>query len=143
MYSVSPDSRFVSADSLDENGGRRGRFVLSTLHVAWNARAVGGRAIALLRDDRVLAATDLGIQGVVSFGLTDVVLPLPGDLPADNVAVAGTTLYASSGERVFKRELAIGAADPTLQVAPSTPGYSDGFCYRRERWHPGGRATIQ
>ncbi|MCQ2388791.1 MAG: hypothetical protein MJ138_03680 [Kiritimatiellae bacterium] len=143
MYSVSPDSRFVSADTLDENGGRCGRFVLSTLHVAWNARAVGGRAIALLRDDRVLAATDLGIQGVVSFGLTDVVLPLPGDLPADNVAVAGTTLYASSGERVFKRELAIGAADPTLQVAPSTPGYSDGFNYSREHLHTGGRPTIQ
>ena len=143
LYSVSPDSRFVLADTLGEGGSRHGRFILSTLHVAWNARTVGGKALALLRDDRVLVATDLGVQGVVSFGLTDVILPLPNDLPADNVTVEGMTLYASSGNRVFRRELAMRAADPAAQVAPSTPDYSDGFNYCREHLHADGGPTIR
>ena len=106
--------------------------MLSNLHPAWNSKQVGGSAIALLADDRVLVATELGVQGVVSFGLTDIVLPLPGDLPVDNVAVEGNTLYASSGSRVFRRELRIRAADPKVVAAPSSPGYGDDFSYYRE-----------
>ena len=131
-YRVAPDSRFVLADTLDDNGASKGTYVLSNLHPAWNSRQVGGCAIALLADDRVLVATELGVQGVVSFGLTDIVLPLPGDLPVHNVAVEGNTLYASSGSRVFRRELRIKAADPKVVAAPSSPGYGDDFSYYRE-----------
>ena len=126
VYSVAPDSRFVMSEELRTDGSRTNRYVLSNLHLAWNARQVGGTALALLEDDRVLVATELGVQGVVSFGITDLVLPLPGDLPADNVAVVGRTLYAASGAKVFRRELAKPAADPTKRVAPSSPGYGDG-----------------
>ena len=143
LYSVAPDSRFVSADTLDGVGGRHGRFVLSALHLAWNARSVGGCALAVLQDDRVLVATDLGVQGVVSFGLTDVILPLPDDLPADNITVVGTTLYAASGKKVFRRELSVPAADSKRQVAPSTPTYGDGYNYCREHLHRNGHPTVR
>ena len=126
VYSVAPDSRFVMSEELRTDGSRTNRYVLSNLHLAWNARRVGGNALAVLEDDRVLVATELGVQGVVSFGITDLVLPLPGDLPADNIAVVGRTLYAASGAKVFRRELAKSAADPTKRVAPSSPGYGDG-----------------
>ena len=138
-YRVAPDSRFVLADTLGADGAATGTYVLSTLHLAWNARQVGANALALLADDRLLVATELGVQGVVSFGLTDLVLPLPGDLPADNIAVEGHTLYASSGPRVFRRELRIPAADPNVVAAPASPGYSDGFDYSREHLPVGRR----
>ena len=131
-YRVAPDSRFVLADTLDAAGRTTGTYALSTLHIAWNARQVGANALALLADDRVLVATELGVQGVVSFGITDLILPLPGDLPADNIAVEGRTLYVSSGAHVFRRELRIPAADPAVTAAPTSPGYNDGFDYSRE-----------
>lgn len=130
-YSVSPDSRFVTAESIMPDGSVSQKYANSNLHVAWNATSVGGYALAVLADDRVLVATDIGVQGVVSFGLTDLILPLPGDLPADNIFVDGTTLYVSSQSRVFKRELAIAGADPSEQSQPHSPGYGDGP-YSRE-----------
>ena len=131
-YRVASDSRFVLADTLDADGRATGTYALSTLHIAWNARQVGANALALLADDRVLVATELGVQGVVSFGITDLILPLPGDLPADNIAVEGRTLYVSSGAHVFRRELRIPAADPAVTAAPTSPGYNDGLDYSRE-----------
>ena len=131
IYSVAPQSRFVTAESLMPDGARAQKYVLSTLHLAWNARKVGATALAVLEDDRVLVATDLGIQGVVSFGLTDLILPLPNDLPCDNLTVVGKTLYAASGDKVFKRELQRAAADRTKTVEPSSPGYGEGP-YSRE-----------
>lgn len=131
IYSVAPQSRFVTAESLMPDGARAQKYVLSNLHLAWNARKVGATALAVLEDDRVLVATDLGVQGVVSFGLTDLILPLPNDLPCDNLTVVGKTLYAASGDKVFKRELQRAAADRTKTVEPSSPGYGEGP-YSRE-----------
>ncbi len=97
VYSVSPTNRFVMTERVNEDGTRDQLNRLAPLELAWNATRVGGTALAVAADDRVWVATELGVQGVVSFGLADVVLPLPGDLPCDNVALVGTNLYASSG----------------------------------------------
>ena len=131
-YGVSPDSRFVMSERVKPDGSRDRRVRLAPLELAWNATRVGGTALAVAADDRVWVATELGVQGVVSFGIADVVLPLPGDLPCDNVALVGTNLYASSGERVFCRPVRVGAADPAVRGKPSTPGYDDGFWYSRD-----------
>ena len=91
--------------------------------------------MAVLADDRILAATELGIQGVVSFGITDLILPLPGDLPAEKVAVCGKVMYVASGDKIFYRELKIAGIDYNAPAsAPCSPGYGDGFWYERSHY---------
>ena len=88
--------------------------------------------LCVAADDRVFIATELGVQSIVSFGLNDVILPLPGDLPADKVRLEGNILYAASGDKIFRRPLAISApVEDAKPAAPKTPGYSDGFDYSR------------
>jgi len=142
VYSVRPDDRYVTSERLTADGTRDQRTRLGPLELAWNATRVGGTALALAADDRLWVATELGVQGVVSFGLDDAILPLPGDLPCDNVALVGNTLYAASGDRIFARPMKIGAADPTRKVKPSTPGYSDNFWYSREHEPAGGMGEL-
>ena len=122
--------RFLYAMSIQEDGSLNQLYPLAPLHLAHDCRIIGARDVDILEDDRVLAATELGIQGVVSFGLTDLILPLPGDLPADRVAVKDSMLYAASGERIFRRPLRKREAGGEA-VPPSSPGYSDGFWYAR------------
>lgn len=132
IYSVDPTNRFVMSEQRSDDGTRRGRIRHSPLELAWNVSQPGGKALAHADDDRLFVATELGVQGVVAFGLTDVVLPLPGDLPCDNVALIDKTLYASSGHRVFRRQVSRAAADSSKRVPPSTPGYYDGNMHCRE-----------
>ena len=88
--------------------------------------------LCVAADDRVFVATELGVQGIVSFGLNDLILPLPNDLPADKVRMEGNLLYAASGDKIFRRPLAISApADDGKPLPPKTAGYSDGFDYSR------------
>jgi len=142
VYSVSPTNRFVMTERARNDGTRDQLNRLAPLELAWNATRVGGTALALAADDRLWVATELGVQGVVSCGLTDVVLPLPDDLPCDNVALVGTNLYASSGERVFHRYVKTGAADLAKVQPPRTPGYGDDFWYSREHEPAGGMAEL-
>lgn len=126
VFSVSPDCRSVVSEAVKPDGSRCGRTLMGPFHLAWNSTVVGAKALAVLESGRLLAATELGVQAVVPFGIVDVIVPLPGDLACDNLAVIGRTLYAASGGRVFRRELAEGAADATKTVKPTTPEYWDG-----------------
>ena len=141
-YTVAPDNRFVMSERVRPDGAFDQRVRLAPLELAWNATRVGGTALTVAADDRIWVATELGVQGMVSFGLADVVLPLPGDLPCDNVALVGTTLYASSGDRVFRRSVKVGAADPANPSTPATPGYDDGFWYSRDHEPAGGVGEL-
>jgi len=151
-YSVNPTNRFVMARARAGEGVRTTDASASAqtlapavrhapLELAWNASRVGGAALALAADDRLWVATELGVQGVVSFGIADVVLPLPGDLPCNNVALVGTNLYASSGRRVFRRPVKVGAPVASCK-SPATPGYDDGFWYTREHEPAGGVGEL-
>ena len=124
--------RFLYAMSILPDGTLGQLYKLAPLHLAHDCRTIGASDLCVDTSDRVYAATELGIQGVVSFGLTDLILPLPGDLPVDRVAFGGSEknmLYAASGNRVFKRKMRVRAQDPSVQTSPTTPGYGDGFDY--------------
>ncbi len=143
VYSVDPGNRFVMAASVDRDGTRGAPQRQTPLTTIWDVRQPGGFALALCADDRLLVATEAGVQGVVAFGLADFILPLPGDLPADNVALVGNTLYAASGDRVFERPVKVAAADPAAPPrAPATPGYDDGFWYSRDHQVAGEPAVM-
>ena len=131
LYIADASRRFLYAMSILSDGTLADLYQLAPLHLAYDFCQAGASDIAVLADDRILAATELGIQGVVSFGLTDLILPLPRDLPADQVAVCGNTLYAASGNQIFVRELQIPAAGNDVPTVPESPGYGDGFYYAR------------
>jgi len=126
MYIADRGRRFLYAMSIMPDGTLGQLYKLAPLHLAHDCRTIGASDLCVDASDRVYAATELGIQGVISFGVTDLILPLPGDLPADRVAFGGqkmNILYAVSGNRVFKRELRIYARDPSVQVSPTTFDY--------------------
>lgn len=131
LYIADAARRFIYAMSILPDGSLDQCCKLAPLHLRYDFTIPGASDITVLADDRVLAATELGIQGIVSFGLTDLILPLPGDLPAERVTVYQNTLYAASGEQIFVRELKISAGKSDTANAPATPGYSDGFSYKR------------
>lgn len=124
LFSVSPDNRFVISERIGADGNRTEPIRLAPFELAWDVSRPGGFAIVrLAKNDRLLVATELGVQSVEPFGIADAVLPLPDDLKCDNVELRGDILYASSGTLVFERPL-----DPD---APA-PGYADEFWYSRE-----------
>lgn len=132
LYVADEARRFVYALSVMPDGSLKDCKPLAPIHLKYDFRRPGAADLAVLADDRVLVATELGVQGIVSFGLTDLILPLPGDLPAERVAVCGKTLYAASGDVIFTRELKIGGGDCLAPAAaPATAGYNDGYSYVR------------
>ncbi len=132
LYIADATRRFIYAISIMPDGSLANLYKLAPLHLAHDFRTPGATDLVVLSDDRVLAATELGVQGVVSFGLTDLILPLPGDRAAERIAVVGKTLYVSAGDKVFTRELKISAQqEDGAPVAPSSPEYADNFAYTR------------
>ena len=131
LYIADEPRRFIFAMNIKEDGSLENLSKLAPLHLKYDFLKAGASDIAVLANDRVLAATELGVQGVISFGLTDLILPLPDDLAADKIAVCGTTLYVLAGDKLFCRELKISGIEPNSP--PSTPdtGYGDGFPYMR------------
>jgi len=126
LYSVSPTNRFVMSERLSADGSRDRPVRLAPMDLAWDFREVGGRALAQDSNGRLFVATELGVQSVVTAGIVDCVLPLPGDLPCDNVTLEGRMLYASSGTNVFERQVICASADPNVFERPDTPHYWDG-----------------
>lgn len=129
LYIADARRRFIYAMSVREDGTLENLYRHAPLHIAYDCRTVGASGICIASCDRLFAATELGIQSVVSFGLMDLILPLPGDVPADAVALCGNLLYASSGGRVFRRPLQVSERQGLDPAAPNCPGYSDGFNY--------------
>ena len=132
LYVADAARRFVYAYTIQSDGTLSAQYKLAPFHLAHDCRVIGALDLCVAEDDRVFIATELGVQGIVSFGLNDVILPLPGDLPADKVRLEGNILYAASGDKIFRRPLAISApAADAKPAAPKTAGYSDGFDYSR------------
>ncbi|MCR4574961.1 MAG: hypothetical protein K5787_14475 [Lentisphaeria bacterium] len=132
LYVADSNRRFVYAYTIQPDGSLSAQYKLAPFHLAHDCRVIGALDLCVAADDRVFVATELGVQSIVSFGLNDVILPLPGDLPADKVRLEGNLLYAASGDKIFRRPLAIAApADDDKPSAPKTAGYSDGFDYSR------------
>jgi len=129
LYIADAGRRFIYAMSIKPDGTLKDLYKHAPLHLAYDCRTVGASGICIGADDRIFAATELGVQSVVSFGLMDAILPLPGDLPADRVALVDNLLYASSGEWVFCRPVKSVEKQGNLPVPPTSPGYGDGFDY--------------
>ncbi len=129
LYIADKKRRYIFAMSICPDGSLKDKYILAPLHLAEDCRKIGAVDICVDIQDRVYAATELGIQGIISFGITDSIIPLPGNLPVDQIAFGGLSndvLYAKSGNRIFRRQWKIrGLLENDAPVEPSTPSYND------------------
>ena len=124
LYVVDASRRDIFALTVEPDGSLGFPFQLAPIRLAHDATRLSATDLLTLENDRVLAATELGVQSSLSFGALDVVLPLPGDLPVDRIWMDGKTLYAQSGRRVFRRELLVAAARDDVITKPLSSYYA-------------------
>ena len=135
LYVADSRRRYIYAFKLSADGTFHGEFKHAQLFLAQDCRTIGATDCCIGQDDRLFAATELGIQCVCSFGLQDIILPLPGDAPAVRVALQGKLLYASDGKHAYRRPLAAsGERTSTMPVNSASPTYGDGFDYSRKHF---------
>ena len=75
------------------------------IHINAMATRLGSSGICSDAADYLYLATEWGIQITPAVGNLSTILPLPEDLPADEVCLEGNILYARSGKRYFKRTI--------------------------------------
>lgn len=108
LYVGCLDRGCVYATNICADGSLTGRYLQGALHMETDFRHPGAYDICVDANDRIFAATELGIQCIRSFGLIDVILPLPGKYIPKRVAFGGegmTYLYADCGDKVFRRKM--------------------------------------
>ena len=124
LYVVDASRRDIFALTVGRDGSLGFPFQLAPIRLAYDATRLSATDLLTLENDRVLAATELGVQSSLSFGALDVVLPLPGDAPAERIWMDGKTLYALSGRRVFRRELLVAVARDDVITKPLSSYYA-------------------
>ncbi len=124
LYIATPARRFVFAMSVRSDGSLTDFGKFGHLHLADDFAQPGAYDIVTDVQDRVYAATELGVQTFSSRSQNNCVLSLPGNLPVTGLAFGGPdgkTLYAASGDRVFKRSwLVAGRTNATPVTKPAT-----------------------
>ena len=116
LYIADSTRRYLFAMSIMPDGSLAQCCKLAPLYLHHDCRITGAKDITVLPDNRVVAATELGVQGVWCTGMIDLILPLPGDVPAEQIAYQDGMLYVSSGRTVYRRKL--------RTVPVDVPGYS-------------------
>lgn len=132
LYVTSRDSRNVYAFTLDSLGHPGGRYILAPIHEAYDIELVGCEDMCVSADDRVLLATQLGVQTSNSFGIVDGIIPLPDDKFAHRVWLADGFMYVMSEDgSVYQRKTTLSPHDGKSHCQPSRQTYGDNFDYSR------------
>ena len=138
-YAVSPDNTrlymaeqnraVVTAYTIQPDGNLTGRFVHAALHTETDSPVPGALDLCASSDDRVYAATVSGIQCIRSFGLIDVIVPLPdGHIPHEiefETVDGQPYLYAKTGEKIFRRRWFQGGRVSDIPTEPRNTSYYD------------------
>lgn len=101
--------------------------IFGPLHTPMDFRLPGAFDLCVDQDDRLYAATELGIQILRSGGFVDVILDNPENTPADRIWLTEDSwLYARCGEVTFRRKLRNKKpASPDQITPPQFLGYGD------------------
>lgn len=115
----------VYAASIRPDGSLEGLYLHSTLHMDTEFRYPGALDLCVDHEDRLYAATELGVQLVRSFGLIDVILENPAGKPAERIAIGEDGyLYARADGTVYRRRLKEKQpADMDRQTEPKNTDY--------------------
>ena len=111
LYIADSLRRVIYVGSIQENGDVTDIKTLASLQTYTDFRYPGATDICGDRYDRVYAATEMGIQCVRSYGLVELILPLPGNIVPLRVALKGDVLYADCGEKIFCRKIKLSEKD--------------------------------
>ncbi len=125
LYITDTERGYVFAYSIMSDGSLDCLYKLGTLHKSKDQRHIGGLDMAVDSNDRVYIASDIGVQCMTSFGIVDIILPLPSDVPAETVSLIGDTLYAVSGEKCFSRKICASEKNESDEVVLRHIGYYD------------------
>ncbi|MBQ9548764.1 MAG: hypothetical protein IJV01_06385 [Bacteroidales bacterium] len=137
LYLACSGRRFVYALTLDAQGAPAADgaqlYKLAPIHEAHDICRVGCEDLCVSRDDRLFAATQLGVQTINSNGLPDFILPLPGDEAAERVWISGDKRLwvQAQGGKVYSRRILLSPHDGKTRCLPSKQRYNDGFDYAR------------
>ena len=115
------------AAAIHPDGSLGGTYVHGVLHLNSNFAVPGATDFCVDAEDRIYAATEVGIQTIRSFGLIDVIITNPENRPAERLAIGNDGyLYAMCKERVYRRLLNNKQpADPMTASAPKYTSYYD------------------
>jgi len=127
MYIADKRRGCVYATTINPDGTLGGVYTHGALHHKTDFRYPGAFDICVDNEDRVYAATEIGIQCIRSFGLIDVILENPCGRHADKITVGNDGyLYAVYGHNCYRRKLNGKAAPhPTEKNEPKQVWYYD------------------
>ncbi|MBQ7170712.1 MAG: SMP-30/gluconolactonase/LRE family protein [Clostridia bacterium] len=121
------DRGCVYACSILADGSLQDRQMLTSLHTLTDWTVPGALSLCVDREDRVYAATELGIQVIRSFGQVEGIVPLPDGAVPEEIAFGGEEngwLYARNGDTVWRRRWKVpGKASETALTEPKTRTY--------------------
>lgn len=125
LYTAAPDRRFIFAWSLQNDGTLKDREKFGHLDLADDFHFPGAFDVETDVQDRVYAATELGIQTFSSQSEHNCILPLPGNRTVKKIVLtadAAPCMYAECADgKIFRRPwLVSGISEETPVTAPST-----------------------
>jgi len=127
LYAGDCDRGCVYALTIHPDGSLDAPYLHAALHMETDFRHPGALDLCVSSDDRVYAATECGIQAVRSFGLIDVIVPLPDrQIPLQIAFGTEDTpyLYARSRDGIYRRRwLSGGRICPDATAEPQYTSY--------------------
>lgn len=125
LYSGDRNYPVIYAQSVLPNQKMSEKKTLAYLHTESEYEYSGAFDLVLDEQDRIYAATEMGIQCVRSFGLVDVILPLPqGEIPR-RLAFVGNMLYAETEQSCYCRRMKVNGIGNQRPVPPTVKSYYD------------------
>lgn len=127
LYIADKRRACIYAATIWPDGSLDKPYVHCALHQKTDFTYPGAFSICVDNQDRIYAATEIGIQTVRSFGLIDAILEHPENLQTEKVALsADGYLYARTEEGSFRRKLNNKQPDDlTVAAKPFPVGYYD------------------
>lgn len=127
LYIGDKKRRCVYAATIAEDGSFDGIYVLATLHVATESHSPGVFDLCIDREDRLYAATELGIQCIRSYGIVDAILLNPERTAAVSSLELEEDgkLYALSSAATYVRQLKNKGIQTNAIMIPKHSGYYD------------------
>jgi gluconolactonase len=115
LFVAQPDSHLSYSFRVQLNGTLDSGEPFYDLYTPAASDGSHATAVAMDREGRAYVATALGVQVMDHNGRVVAILPLPTNQPADSLCFGGTdftTLYVSSGGKLYTRKLKIGGLFP-------------------------------
>ncbi len=126
LYIADSSKGCIYVATICEDGGLRGIKIFSSLHMPTEFTSPSAYDICVDCNDRVFAATELGVQCIRSYGLIDLILPLPKNETPRRLTISGGYLFAQCGDKTYCRKIKSSAKEVSLEPkAPKFISYYD------------------